>query len=245
MSLFIKIFLIVQMIIFVFFHNGNHISEVHISNSIIRNDLSENNLCKTTNYNLIEEKKGDIKAVLIEEDISDISFTNTFSFEKDALIGIIESQIIVNNIALNQILKNNYILRFNKRDFKLYENEPYINVDYLIEYTENYENEKLNVETINYSNTLDYFNLNTNLITNDGNYNYLNIPINIDYNHFQTNLEISKIFCKKIEVKITYICQSVAVIGDLYGTIKPIDRNLNFELHFKFDIALIENKWLI
>lgn len=245
MSLFIKIFLIVQMIIFVFFHNGNHISEVHISNSIIRNDLSENNLCKTTNYNLIEEKKGDIKAVLIEEDISNISFTNTFSFEKDAIIGTVNSQFIINNIKLDKIVSNDYKMVFCKHDFKLYENEPYINIDYRIDYTISDKNSELNERTINYSKTINCVDSKNSLFSYEGSNGYLNIPINIDYNYFPTQLDSNKIVCKKIEMNITYILQCTAVMGDLYGTIKPIDRHLNYEFTFLFTTSLIENKWLI
>ena len=43
---------------------------------------------------------------------------------------------------------------------------------------------------------------------------------------------------------MTYVLQCIAVMGDLYGTIKPIDRHLNYELLFKIETSLIENKWL-
>ena len=150
MSAFIKMILIVQMIIFSFFGSGNHISSVTFSNMLTPTEYGINSLSESSNYKLIESKSGDISQELVEQN-SNVSFTNTFSFEKDAIIGKIDSKLIINDINLDKIVRSNYKMVFNKHDFKICESEPYINVSYLIEYYIIEKSGNQNLEIINYS----------------------------------------------------------------------------------------------
>ena len=160
-----------------------------------------------------------------------ISVTNSFTYEMNSTVGTVNSRFVAHSLNPANDYKYYYCFDFNKRDFRFSQEDTNINLDYFIEYDLMCGEELISSSTLNYQTTIDYSNGIEDFLFIDDKGCYMALDLGLKHSEDVASGGYYIIY-KSAIVDITFQLESVAVSGDLYGTVIPIDGNYGFSLNY-------------